>query len=312
MSHQPVIHHSQALQDSLLNDDEELCSGRDFAVYSQGMDASMSVKINDICPYVLAGKIVDKGCGTGTLLIHLSTLFADSQIVGVDLSRELLRRSLAQQYPNHNVSVVKANIIHRRFADNSLSTVIFSSVMHEVFSYTGYDRDQVRLALANTWHELAPHGRIIIRDGVKPEHGGERVWLRCRDEELQERFRKFAREFKGKAASPGISYVEHTIDGVTWFTTSLHEANEFLSKKDYLANWAMEVNEEFGVFTVDEWVQELRTTGYRVLHAASYLNPWIEENRYDGHVWLHSDADGRPGERITAPDTTGVIVAEKV
>jgi len=163
MSHQPVIHHSQALQDSLLNDDEELCSGRDFAVYSQGMDASMSVKINDICPYVLAGKIVDKGCGTGTLLIHLSTLFADSQIVGVDLSRELLRRSLAQQYPNHNVSVVKANIIHRRFADNSLSTVIFSSVMHEVYSYTGYDRDQVRLALANTWHELAPHGRIIIR-----------------------------------------------------------------------------------------------------------------------------------------------------
>jgi hypothetical protein len=38
--------------DLLLNEDGELSHGRDFAVYSQGMDASMSVKIQDICPWI--------------------------------------------------------------------------------------------------------------------------------------------------------------------------------------------------------------------------------------------------------------------
>jgi hypothetical protein len=85
MSHQPVIHHSQALQDSLLNDDDELCSGRDFAVYSQGMDASMSVRSATSAPTSSPAKSSTRAAAQA-LLIHLSTLFADSQIVGVDLA----------------------------------------------------------------------------------------------------------------------------------------------------------------------------------------------------------------------------------
>ncbi|MBX9690035.1 MAG: methyltransferase domain-containing protein, partial [Candidatus Obscuribacterales bacterium] len=108
-------------EDVLLNEDGELSHGRDFEAYSAGMDASMAMKVQDICPFVRPGKIVDKGCGTGTLLIHLSELFPESQIVGMDLSRELLHMSESQHYPNHNVAVLKGNIIHQRFADSSLS-----------------------------------------------------------------------------------------------------------------------------------------------------------------------------------------------
>ncbi|MCC6981585.1 MAG: methyltransferase domain-containing protein [Candidatus Melainabacteria bacterium] len=301
--------------DLLLNEDGELSHGRDFAVYSQGMDASMSVKIQDICPWIIGGYIVDKGCGTGTLLIHLSTLHPKAQIVGMDMSRDLLRRSEGQHYPNHNVAVVMGNIIHKRFADATVSTIIFSSVMHEVYSYNGYDREQIRLALKNAWQELQVGGRVIIRDGVKPKDGDRLVWLRCKDSELEERFRKFAREFKGKSANPGFAYDERVFDGVTHFRLTLHEANEFLSKKDYLANWAMEVNEEFGVWTTDEWREEFTALGFNVLHSESYLNPWIEENRYEGHCRLYADNGGErggPGELLPFPDTTGVIVAEKV
>lgn len=298
--------------DVLLNEDGELSHGRDFTVYSQGMDASMAIKVQDICPHVRPGKIVDKGCGTGTFLIHLSALFPNSEIVGMDLSRELLHMSESHHFPNHNVAVVKGNIIQQRFADGSLSTVVFSSVMHEVFSYNGYDRDQIRLTLANTRRELQPLGRIIIRDGIKPAGGNRKVWLRCKDAELEERFRKFAREFKGKSAAPGFAYEERVFGGVTYFGTTLHEANEFLSKKDYLTNWAMEVNEEFGVWTKEEWEHELTQAGYRVVHRESYLNPWIEENRYHDVVWLHADEAGLPGAVLTNPDTTAVIVAERV
>jgi len=303
-------------QDMLLNEDGELSHGRDFAVYSQGMDASLAVKIQDVCPHIPAqarnGMIVDKGCGTGTLLIHLSNLYPKSEIVGMDLSKELLHMADGQYYPNHNVSVVKGNIIHKRFADNSVSAVIFSSVMHEVYSYNGYDRDQIRLALANTREELTLLGRVIIRDGIKPKNGERLVWLRCKDVELEERFRKFAREFKGKSAKPGVSYQERLIDGVVHFRTTLHEANEFLSKKDYVTNWAMEVNEEFGVWTTDEWAAELTALGYRVVECSSYLNPWIEENRYNGHVWLYADEGDKPGAVLPFADTTAVIVGEKV
>jgi SAM-dependent methyltransferase len=292
--------------DVLLTEDGELSTGRDFRVYAAGMDASIAVKINDLCPHVLPGKIVDKGCGTGTLLVHLSTLFPQSQIIGMDLSRELLRIAESQYYPNHNVSIVKGNIIHEHFAPGTVSTVLFSSVIHEVYSYNGYDRDQVRLALANTRRELRPGGRVIIRDGIKPDGG--RVWMRC-DEETERRFRKFAVDFKGKSTTPGVSFEVRELGGRNWFVLGLHEANEFLSKKDYLENWAIEVHEEFGVFSLAEWVRELETLGYRVREARSYLNSWILENRYRGRVWLHADAGAGPGEEIAFPDTTAVLVA---
>lgn len=301
---------NELFQNVLLNDDGELSHGRDFSVYSAGMDASLGVKIEDICPHVKPGRIVDKGCGTGTLLVHLSTLFPESEIVGMDLSSELLRTSEGQYYPNHNVAVVRGNIIHQRFAPGTVSTIILSSVVHEIYSYNGYDREQVRLALANAHTELETGGRVVIRDGIKPSLTGK-VWMRC-DAETEARFRRFAREFKNKSPNPGVEFEEREIDGVTWFFLDMHGANEFLSKKDYLANWAMEVNEEFGVWTLEEWKVEFAKLGYRVRECRSYLNPWIHDNRYCHHVWLHADDNGQPGEQLTYPDTTAIIVAEKV
>jgi SAM-dependent methyltransferase len=292
--------------DVLLTEDGELSTGRDFRVYAAGMDASLALKITDICPHVVPGLIADKGCGTGSLLVHLSQLFPDSQIVGLDLSSELLRLAESQHYPNHNVSIVRGNILKPRFRPGTVSTAIFSSVIHELYSYNGYDRDQVRLALRLTRRELQPGGRVIIRDGVSPPR--RRVWMRC-DGETEERFRKFAREFKGKSRHPGLPFRERKLRGRTWFLLSMHSANEFLSKKDYLENWAIEVNEEFGVFSLSGWRRELRALGFRVLQARSYLNGWILENRYRGRVWLHADAGDRPGELLPFPDTTAVLVA---
>jgi SAM-dependent methyltransferase len=290
-----------------MTDDGELSPGQDFHIYAAGMDASLPLKIADICPHVRPGSIVDKGCGTGKLLIHLSAIWPRSRIVGIDVSNELLHIAESQPYPLPNVSIVKGDIIQQHFRAGSLSTVIFSSVIHEIFSYNGYDRDKVRLALRNTRTELEPAGRVIIRDGVRPEGG--RVWIRC-DAITEERFRRFTREFKSASATPGVAFTERVHDRQNWFVLSLHAANEFLSKKDYLENWAIEVNEEFGVFTLAEWRRELEALGYRILEARSYVNPWILEHRYRGRVWLHADSVDRPGHEVPFPDTTAVIVAE--
>ena len=249
------------------------------SVYAAGMDASMAVKLEDIGPHIVAGRIVDKGCGTGKLLVHLSRLFPESQIVGLDLSRELLRTAESQHYVNQNVSIVKANIVHRHFPPGTVSTVIFSSVMHEIYSYTGYDREPVRLALRNTAQELRPGGRVIIRDGVSPGDGRSGCAAMPRLSAVSAASRASSRGSRRRRASRSRSGPH---DGRTWFVLSLHDANEFLSKKDYLENWAIEVNEEFGVFTLAGWRHELEQAGYRVLEARSYLNPWILEHRYRG------------------------------
>jgi SAM-dependent methyltransferase len=290
-----------------MTDDGELSSGRNFGVYAAGMDASLAVKIEDICPHVRPGTIVDKGCGTGKLLVHLSATWPESRIVGLDISRELLRIARNQPYPCPNVTILEGDIVQQHFPAGSVSTVVFSSVVHEIFSYNGYNREAVRLGLRNTRNELEPAGRVVIRDGVKPE-GGD-VWMRC-DAKTEERFRRFAREFRGISPSPGVAFAERGHDGRTWFVLSLHAANEFLSKKDYLENWAIEVNEEFGVFTLPEWRRELEGLGYRIVEARSYVNPWILEHRYRGRVWLQADRGDRPGEEVPFPDTTAVIVAE--
>src|SRR5262249_24661312 len=152
---------------------------------------------------------------------------------------KLLDTARRQPFPHPNVRTVLGDIIKSHFPTGTVSTVIFSSVIHEIFSYNGYSRDNVRLALRNTRTELEPHGRVIIRDGVRPEEGT--VWMRC-DAETEQRFRRFAHDFKSSSDSPGVGFVERVYDGRTWFVLSLHAANEFLSKKDYLENWAIEVN----------------------------------------------------------------------
>jgi SAM-dependent methyltransferase len=242
-------------------------------------------------------------------LVHLSRWVPTSRLIGIDLSRTLLQKAEKQPYPSDNVSIKKGDIIQTSFAPASVDTIVFSSVIHEVYTYTGYDRNAVRLGLQIARKELRPGGRVIIRDGVKPEPA--RVWLRC-DTETEARFRRFSVEFKSKSAAPGVAFVEHTWEGKTWFVLGLHEANEFLSKKDYLANWPIEVQEEFGVFTLARWQTELTALGFRILEARGYVNPWIMEHRYLGRVWLHSDAGDHPGPAIPYPDTTVVLVGEAV
>ena len=102
------------LQDERMSDEGELSSGRNFGVYAAGMDASMAVKIQDICPHVRSGTIVDKGCGTGKLLVHLSATWPASRIVGLDISRELRRIARSQPYPRPNVTILESDIVQQR------------------------------------------------------------------------------------------------------------------------------------------------------------------------------------------------------
>jgi SAM-dependent methyltransferase len=286
-------------KERLLNDDGELGHARDFQTYGSQMDASLKQKLDDIAPWVKPGCIVDKGCGTGQLLVELSRRFPQSAFVGVDLSREFLRMCDENSYASEEVALVSGNIIERNVPLGSATTVVFSSVTHEIYSYSDYSLDALRKALKNAADELAPGGRLVMRDGISP---GQDLWrMKLLDEPTRETFERFANEFKHGEGAPH----EKLEGGVVRMTA--HLCNEFLCKKDYLKNWHIEVHEEYGALTLMGWHQALLDAGLQPVETYGYVNSWIAKNRYEGHVSLTDDR----GKAIGWPFTNCVVVGLK-
>jgi nicotinamide mononucleotide adenylyltransferase/SAM-dependent methyltransferase len=285
--------------DRLRTDDGELAAHRDFESYGAQMDASLQQKLDDLLPWVKPGRIVDKGCGTGRLMVELSRRFPDSAFVGVDLSRELLRRSDENTYYAGDVELLLGDAAAPAVAPGSATTVIFSSIMHEIYTYAGYDQARIEVALAAAAADLGPGGRVLIRDGVSPGH--RPVRLQLLDEPTREIFERFARELKHGAGAPHERLAPDLV------RLDHHLANEFLCKKDYLKNWHIEVHEEFGPRTVEAWGEALERHGFSPLALGAYVNPWIAEHRYAGKVALFDD-DGQP---LGWPATNVVAVGER-
>jgi SAM-dependent methyltransferase len=284
---------------TLLNDDGELGHLRDFLSYGAMMDASLVQKLEDLVPHVKPGCIVDKGCGTGKLLVELSRLYPQSALVGVDLSREFLRVCDENTYLTDDVTLVFGNVIERNVPPGTATTVIYSSVMHEVYSYSGYDVKQIDRALKNAFEELQPGGRVLIRDGISPAPATWRV--RLLNQQTKDTFARFAKEF---CHGRGAKFEQLSEDTVR---LSSHDANEFLCKKDYLKNWHIEVHEEFGPLTLEGWRAALKNAGFEPLHLAEYANSWIVKNRYEGTVEVLDDT----GARLPWPPTNMIVVGKK-
>ncbi len=285
---------------ALVNDDGELGHQRDFLSYGTQMDASLQQKLDDLLRWVKPGKIVDKGCGTGKLLVELSKLFPQSAFVGVDLSREFLRMCDENTYAAEDVALLFGNIIEQNVEAGTASTVIFSSVTHEIYSYSDYSRAALDKAFANAAKELAPGGHVLARDGVSP---GEQPWrMKFLRPDVADVFRRFAAEFKH---GQGAAFERLSDDEVR---LSAHLANEFICKKDYQKNWHIEVHEEYGAHTLAGYAASLERAGLEVVSVTGYVNPWIAQHRYEGSVALVDDATGKP---VGWPDTNAIVVGRK-
>ncbi|MFT3838378.1 MAG: methyltransferase domain-containing protein [Myxococcaceae bacterium] len=289
----------QIFGEKLVNDDGELGHKRDFKSYGEQMDAALRQKLDDLLPHVKPGVIVDKGCGTGKLLVELSRQFPESSFVGVDLSREFLRMCDQNTYASEDISLVCGNIIDRNVEPGSATTVIFSSVTHEIYSYTGYSLAELDRALANAASELRAGGQVLIRDGVSP--GVFLARLRFLKPATREVFKRFASEFKRGQG------VKHEWLGANEVRLTAHDANEFLCKKDYLKNWHIEIHEEYGAHTLDGYRAALMRAGLTPVEVRGYVNGWIAANRYQGSVELVDDT----GKPLPWFDTNCVVVGRK-
>lgn len=105
------------------------------------------------------GRIIDVGCGFGAMNIVLAHRFADSEIVGIDLSDPLLQ--LANQSAqaaglDHRVKFEKADVHQIPYDDDSFDVVINTNMVHLV--------DNAVQMLNEIERILVPDGCLFIAD----------------------------------------------------------------------------------------------------------------------------------------------------
>lgn len=232
------------------------------------MDAALEAKVKDIEPYLLPGLVVDRGCGTGAFMKYLAA--KDHKVVGIELADEFVKEK---------AGVIQANVMDPVFADNFVDNIVLSSVMHEVYSYNGYSHIPVVTCLANCARELKPKGRIIIRDIWSPEPGHDGTPPYQYRFQLTptclERFRDFIKKSPQYFPHLGKAYNPKRI-------ISLTEAGavEFLSKKEYIQHWDLELKEIYTSIPLSVYSSIAKTLKLKVIEAKLIRNEWIIQNRW--------------------------------
>ena len=307
----------ECFSDSLLNEDADLTDTRDYNIYAHGMDNAVYFKYVDIKPYVKEGKIVDMGCGTGSLIRLLSKDFKESDIIGIEGTRRFYEYCKLQEYPNAFVFFYRKNILDQNFKPNSVDNIIFSSVLHEIYSYIN-EKVLIKV-LNNTYAQLSPKGRLIIRDVIGPEDKNKIVYMKLnkkngKDEgkiselSTHAKFFEFSKDFIPRK----IKYKKEIFEGEDFIVLRLQDAYEYISKMNYVDNWKSEMHEEFGFWNFSDWKNNLEKIGFEIMEGSkSFSNQYIIEKSYKGKVELYEKVKGRL-KLIDYPQTNMILVGEKI
>ena len=293
----------------------------DYEAYFAGMDASMQQKVAlTTAHFPVRGRIADMGSGSGRGTYDLACLYGGLELVGVDINPVSVEHA-AREFRRPNLSYVVGDISEMVFPAESLDGILDSSVLHHVTSFNDFDVRRVFKTLDNQVAQLKTGGVIIVRDFVIPE-GPERVRLDLPADDGSEAgdaaelstaalFERFAREWRSSVnrdAPVPFTRMESPRDGFARYEVALRAAAEFVLRKDYRADWAAEVLEEYTYLRQSQFEEAFRTRGLRVVTSRPLWNPWIVQNRFEGKFYL-SDLSGAA---LPFPPTNYLIVGEKV
>lgn len=272
--------------------------------YLETMNDTEASTKNSIIDYTVGDRVVDVGSGGGVLLDLLESHFPQIEIIGTDISENVIEvLQSKKKSEGHKWTVLRHNFVDGVFPE-PVDTILFSSILHEVFSYTEteagrFQIESVKKALKNAYDSLKPGGRIIIRDGIRT--GGDDVLsVTFKDPEGLSFFRNFMQDFKGLSDIEDkkirIDEEAQTVEGVTDYM------REFL----YTYTWgrqsyAHEVQEQFGYFTIPEFRDFFESLGAKLIRCDSFLEP--------GYPLHLSPKVSLTPDRY--PDSNCIVVAEK-
>ncbi|MBP9086956.1 MAG: methyltransferase [Kofleriaceae bacterium] len=290
------------------------------ANYLATMNAARTDK-ERMLDYVKPGTIIEVGPGGGIVLDLLETRLPTSNVVGLDISSEVIAALTVRKNREHKRWTLisgDAFALPTLVTPGTVDTVIYCSILHEIYSYIERPGDNdpkprrfrlesVRDLLRATWGTLRLGGRIVIRDGVMPTPGIRRMRFIAAD--ARSFFDQFVAQFEGRQ----IKFTESG-DAMVELTTS--DAMEFLYTYTWgPASFPYEVREQYGVLPYDEYIATIVAWLGGPAQASivdiplpqrSYLQPGYQAG-LAGKIEL---LDGR-GQPVALPDSNCLIVIEK-
>ncbi len=104
--------------------------------------------------------VLELGCGTGNLTRLLYDRWPDSKITAVDISRDMLQKTV-QKLPTATLSLVESAFETLSFSENQFDLVISSIAMHHI------QDPEKRQLLKKIYQWLQPQGFFVLGDQVR-------------------------------------------------------------------------------------------------------------------------------------------------
>lgn len=293
------------------------------ASYLAAMNAARSDKAR-MLDFVHPGTIVEVGPGGGIVLELLADRFPGSRIVGIDASIavvEAFRERQGSSEPRVELLHGDAFRLPELFGEGEVSTVIFCSVLHEIFSYVEHGDPPARFRfeaveeiVGAAFRAIQRGGRIVIRDGVAPKP--EPRILEFLDASWASGFHLFVRDYQPRR----VAFEELPADGASVARVKLDAADayEFLTTFTWgPGSYPYEIREQRALLPRDEYVARLLAACVRACPGtrarevdvgplASYLQPGYPE-----HVSPFVRIKDERGNVVPMSDVNGVWVIEK-
>ncbi|XVV15289.1 class I SAM-dependent methyltransferase [Actinoplanes sp. CA-131856] len=314
------------INDPIIGDEGGLTATRDYRTYVEAFAVAAERKWSAVRQYVEPGRIVDIGCGAGSVLelADREPGLRESDLIGVEIARHLYQECLHKKdqgvFRNANVYFYQRNVLGGAiFDERSVDTTLTFALTHEIWSY-GHRRASVLEFARRIFEHTAPGGVWINSDVCGPEDPRREVLLRLtRDdgdnpasvvaepsktymESLSTRARldQFAADF-------AFPFSFEPVDGET-VRIELAPAMDFLTRKDYTDNWLSETKEQFCGLSFADWTALLTEVGFAIDPASAPIrNDWVIDNRI-APVAAISDLDGTP---LPWPSTHLLAVARR-
>ena len=281
--------------------------------YLAGMDSIIVEKVASASAYFSEKEdhaIIDVGMASGTSSYILALLFPKTKIIGIDINPKMVNIANEKyKLPNLEFRTDDGETL-QSLSNEKINGFFNCSSMHHITSFNNYSPQKAYLTLKRQSELLCEGGVIVVRDFVKPidkdilihfpenEQGSF-------DANLLEQFSKTARSLSPENE---MGFPIKKLKNKNSFQLSYSDAVEFIRRKDYLNDWNIELQEEYGYFNQDEFEEVMASLGLRTIVSQPVYNPWIIKNRYNGKFTL-TDCEGNT---IGTPPTNYVIAAEKV
>lgn len=264
-----------------------------------------------ILDYVTGRKVLDIGPGGGVLLDLIEQRMPEAVPVGIDISSnviEALRQRKQREGRRWEVLQGDALNLKDYVEAGTVDTVIFSSILHELYSYVPlggkkFNHDTVAAALASAFEVLADGGTIIIRDGIMSEPEDELRRVRFLEADGMAWLERYAGDFAGRR-------IRYEKLGPQEALLPVNDAMEFL----YTYTWGEEayiheVQEQFGYFTPSQYRAFIeQTLGSRA--SIEVFRHYLQEG-YTEALESRVEIMDDKGQSVPLPDSTCFIVIRK-